>query len=87
MIPFCLVLVLFLSCNIDLLIALFKPVDEPAEEEVDIGGDDLPSSSFPPVEIQKDITTHRNSKCSSSSSSSGDSGSSSSGLCYDNPFL
>ncbi|KAI3684443.1 hypothetical protein L6452_33667 [Arctium lappa] len=47
------------------------------EEDVDIGGNDLPISSFPPVEIEKD-TAVRNSKCSSSSSSSSDSGSSSS---------
>ncbi|KVH98136.1 Bromodomain-containing protein [Cynara cardunculus var. scolymus] len=49
------------------------------EEDVDIGGNDLPISSFPPIEIEKD-TAVRNSKCSSSSSSSSDSGSSSSGL-------
>ncbi|XP_024972508.1 transcription factor GTE10-like isoform X2 [Cynara cardunculus var. scolymus] len=47
------------------------------EEDVDIGGNDLPISSFPPIEIEKD-TAVRNSKCSSSSSSSSDSGSSSS---------
>ncbi|XP_010250834.1 PREDICTED: transcription factor GTE9 [Nelumbo nucifera] len=51
--------------------------NEPAEEDVDIGGNDLPVSSYPPVEIEKDAV-HRNSKCSSSSSSSSDSGSSSS---------
>lgn len=56
------------------------------DEEVDIGGNDLPISSFPPVEIEKD-TALRNAKRSSSSSSSGDSGSSSSGLCYCEPFL
>ncbi|KAJ9559528.1 LOW QUALITY PROTEIN: hypothetical protein OSB04_004688 [Centaurea solstitialis] len=47
------------------------------DEDIDIGGNDLHISSFPPVEIEKD-TTARNSKCSSSSSSSSDSGSSSS---------
>ncbi|KAL1829126.1 hypothetical protein ACET3Z_007538 [Daucus carota] len=47
------------------------------EEDIDIGGNDLPITSFPPVEIEKD-TALRNSKCSSSSSSSSDSGSSSS---------
>lgn len=51
--------------------------NEPIDEEVDIGGNDLPIPSFPPVEIEKD-TALRNSKCSSSSSSSSDSGSSSS---------
>ncbi|KAK2971366.1 hypothetical protein RJ640_030332, partial [Escallonia rubra] len=50
---------------------------DPVDEDVDIGGNDLPISSFPPVEIQKD-TVVRNSKCSSSSSSSSESGSSSS---------
>ncbi|XP_071902014.1 transcription factor GTE9-like isoform X2 [Coffea arabica] len=56
--------------------------DEPADEDIDIGGNDPPSSSFPPLEIEKE-TIHRNSKCSGSSSSSSDSdsdtGSSSSG--------
>ncbi|KAM7483429.1 hypothetical protein LguiB_008012 [Lonicera macranthoides] len=47
------------------------------DEDVDIGGNDLPISSFPPVEIEKD-TALRNVKCSSSSSSSSESGSSSS---------
>ncbi|KAL8111608.1 hypothetical protein AgCh_019360 [Apium graveolens] len=47
------------------------------EEDIDIGGNDLPITSFPPVEIEKD-TALKNSKCSSSSSSSSDSGSSSS---------
>lgn len=51
------------------------------DEDVDIGGNDLPISSFPPVEIEKD-TALRNIKCSSSSSSSSESGSSSSGSCY-----
>lgn len=50
------------------------------DEDVDIGVNDLPISSFPPVEIEKD-TALRNVKCSSSSSSSSESGSSSSGLC------
>ncbi|OVA15377.1 Bromodomain [Macleaya cordata] len=51
--------------------------NDPVDEDVDIGGNDPPVSSYPPVEIEKD-TAHRNSKCSSSSSSSSDSGSSSS---------
>ncbi|XP_076906834.1 transcription factor GTE10-like [Bidens hawaiensis] len=46
-------------------------------EDVDIGGDELPVTSFPPIEIEKD-TAAKNSNCSSSSSSSSDSGSSSS---------
>ncbi|XP_031480109.1 transcription factor GTE9-like [Nymphaea colorata] len=50
--------------------------NEPAEEDVDIGGNDLPVSSYPPVEIEKDMVP-RNSKCSSPSSSSSESGSSS----------
>ncbi|CAN6464198.1 unnamed protein product [Victoria cruziana] len=51
--------------------------NEPADEDVDIGGNDPPVSSYPPVEIEKDMVA-RGSKCSSSSSSSGDSASSSS---------
>ncbi|XP_050380146.1 transcription factor GTE8-like isoform X2 [Argentina anserina] len=47
-----------------------------AEEDVDIGGNEPPVSSYPPVEIEKD-TCHRSSKNISSSSSS-DSDSSSS---------
>ncbi|XP_076916824.1 transcription factor GTE10-like [Bidens hawaiensis] len=52
-------------------------VDDVNEEDVDIGGDNLPVTSFPPIEIEKDIAA-KNSNCSSSSSSSSDSGSSSS---------
>lgn len=55
--------------------------NDPADEEVDIGGNDPPVSSFPPVEIEKD-RARRSNKCSSSSSSSSGSGSSSSGWCY-----
>ncbi|PSS07694.1 Transcription factor like [Actinidia chinensis var. chinensis] len=51
--------------------------NDPVDEDVDIGGNDPPISSYPPVEIEKD-TALRNSKRSSSSSSSSDSGSSSS---------
>ncbi|KAL6319362.1 hypothetical protein AAG906_014036 [Vitis piasezkii] len=47
------------------------------DEDVDIGGNDPPTSSYPPIEIEKDAA-HRNSRCSSSSTSSSDSGSSSS---------
>ncbi|OIT34385.1 PREDICTED: transcription factor GTE10-like isoform X2 [Nicotiana attenuata] len=50
--------------------------NDPADEEVDIGGNDPPASSFPPVEIEKD-RARRSNKCSSSSSSSSDSDSSS----------
>lgn len=59
---------------------LLVSVNDVNEEDVDIGGNDVPISSFPPVEIEKD-TAVRDSKGSSSSSSSSDSGSSS-GLCY-----
>ncbi|KAK1266769.1 Transcription factor GTE10 [Acorus gramineus] len=52
--------------------------NEPADEDVDIGGNDPPLLTYPPVEIKKD-TARRSSKCSSSSSSSSDPGSSSSG--------
>ncbi|XP_023733574.1 transcription factor GTE9 isoform X2 [Lactuca sativa] len=51
--------------------------NEGNEEDVDIGGDEIPISSFPPVEIERD-TAVRNSKSSSSSSSSSGSGSASS---------
>ncbi|KAJ6824746.1 transcription factor GTE10-like [Iris pallida] len=47
------------------------------DEDVDIGGNDPPISSYPPVEIEKDVAP-KSSKCSSSSSSSSDSSSSSS---------
>lgn len=40
------------------------------EEDVDIGGNEPPVSSYPPVEIEKD-TCHRSSKNISPSSSSG----------------
>jgi len=48
--------------------------NDAADEDVDIGGNDHPVSSFPPVEIEKDIA-NKNSRCSSPSSSSSDSGS------------
>ncbi|KAJ6792995.1 transcription factor GTE10-like [Iris pallida] len=48
-----------------------------ADEDVDIGGDEPPISTYPPVEIEKDPAP-KNSKCTSSSSSSSDSSSSSS---------
>ncbi|ERN06807.1 transcription factor GTE9 [Amborella trichopoda] len=51
--------------------------NDPVDEDVDIGGNDPPVSSYPPVEIEKDAAP-RGSKCSSSSTSSSDSGSSSS---------
>ncbi|KAI3463638.1 hypothetical protein Pfo_020301 [Paulownia fortunei] len=51
--------------------------NEPADEDVDIGGNDAPpTSSSPPMKIDKDAAP-RNSKCSSSRSSSSESGSSS----------
>nr|GEW66052.1 hypothetical protein [Tanacetum cinerariifolium] len=49
-----------------------KAVNDGNDEDIDIGGDDLPMSSFPPIEIEKDTA-----QCDTSSSSS-DSGSSSS---------
>uniref|UniRef100_A0A5B6ZVQ1 Putative transcription factor GTE10 n=1 Tax=Davidia involucrata TaxID=16924 RepID=A0A5B6ZVQ1_DAVIN len=58
------------------LVQLCKAKD-PIDEDVDIGGNDPPILSCPPVEIEKDLAL-RNSKCSGSSSSSSESGSSSS---------
>lgn len=49
---------------------------ETGDEDVDIG-DEIPMSSFPPVEIEKD-NAHNNNAASSSSSSSGSSSSDSS---------
>lgn len=49
---------------------------ELGEEDVDIG-DEMPSTNFPPVEIEKDATGGYASGSSSSSSSSSDSSSSS----------
>ncbi|KAF5183370.1 Transcription factor gte8-like protein [Thalictrum thalictroides] len=51
--------------------------NDPVDEDIGIGGNDFPVSSYPPVELEKD-TVDRNSKGSSSSSSSSDSSSSSS---------
>lgn len=50
--------------------------NDPGDEDVDIGGNEPPISSYPPVELEKD-TAHRSSKCISAGSS-GDSGSGSS---------
>lgn len=44
--------------------------NDPADEDVDIGGNEPPVSSYPPVEIEKD-TGYKISKGISSSSSSG----------------
>ena len=41
-----------------------------ADEDVDIGGNEPPMSSYPPVEIEKD-TGHKGGECISSGSSSG----------------
>ena len=60
------------------VILLLVSANEGNEEDVDIGGDEIPISSFPPVEIERD-TAVRNSKSSSSSSSSSGSGSTSNG--------
>lgn len=43
--------------------------NEPADEDVDIGGNEPPVSSYPSVEIEKDVD-HRSSKCISAGSSS-----------------
>lgn len=51
-------------------------VNEPADEDIDIGGDDPPISSFPAVELEKDTAPSSSSESGSSSSDS-DSGSSS----------
>lgn len=51
--------------------------DDPGDEYVDVGGDDMPATNFPSIDIEKD-TAAVSIKCSSSSSSSSDSGSSSS---------
>ncbi|KAK4479929.1 hypothetical protein RD792_012981 [Penstemon davidsonii] len=54
--------------------------NEPADEDVDIGGDEPPPiSSSTPIEVDKDVA-RRNSNCSSSSSSGSESGSSSSAI-------
>jgi hypothetical protein len=58
---------------------------EPAEEEVDIGGDEPPFSRYPPVVIEKE-TNQRNNKCETSSSSSDTSASTSHGL-FSPPFF
>lgn len=50
---------------------------DPGDEYVDVGGDDMPATNFPSIDIEKDTAAVSN-KCSSSSSSSSDSGSSSS---------
>ncbi|KAJ0093089.1 hypothetical protein Patl1_26344 [Pistacia atlantica] len=44
--------------------------DDPADEDIDIGGNEPPVSSYPPVEIEKDMGI-KSSKCVSSDSSSG----------------
>ncbi|XP_042432173.1 transcription factor GTE9-like isoform X1 [Zingiber officinale] len=49
--------------------------NNPAEEDVDIGGDDPPISNYPTLDIRKD-TKSRETKCGSSSSYTSDSGSS-----------
>ncbi|KAK6924712.1 NET domain, partial [Dillenia turbinata] len=51
--------------------------NDPADEDVDIGGNDPPASSYPPLQIEKEMA-NKNGRCGSSSSSSSSSGSSSS---------
>lgn len=55
--------------------------NDAVDEDVDIGGNDHPISSFPPVEIDKD-TVNKSNRGGSPSSSSSDSGSSSSGWSF-----
>lgn len=55
------------------------PDNELIDEDIDIGGNDLPVSTHPPV-VFEDGTADRISKHSTSSSSSSDSESSSSGM-------
>lgn len=59
--------------------------NDAVEEDIDIGGNDSPILSFPPIEIEKD-TAHEILKASSSSSSGSSSGSSSNGW-YSTNFL
>lgn len=54
---------------------------EQGEEDVDIGEEELPSGSFPPVEIEKDTPGAGYESSSSDSSSDSSSSSSSSGVC------
>lgn len=69
------------------LISVISSGNDQVDEDVDVvGGNDPPVSSYPPVEIEKDVA-NRTSKCSSSSSSSSESGSSSSGLCLCIPYM
>lgn len=53
------------------------------EEDVDIGDDDMPMSTLPPLEIEKDEASSSNSSSSSSSSSDSDDSGSSSGTDSD----
>ncbi|KAK6920562.1 Bromodomain [Dillenia turbinata] len=50
--------------------------NDPADEDVDIGGNDPLASNYPPLEIEKEMA-NKNGRCGSSSSSSSESGSSS----------
>jgi hypothetical protein len=55
--------------------------NELIEEDIDIGGNDLPPLAYPPVVFESE-TADRSSKHSSSSTSSSESGSSSSGMYF-----
>lgn len=44
------------------------------EEDVDIGGDEMPAMQYPPVEIQREAEAEPNSPSSSGSDSSSSSG-------------
>lgn len=52
---------------------LKSTVNDPVEEEVDIGGNELPVSSYPPVEIKKD-TAHQINECTNVGVPTGNSG-------------
>ncbi|PWA50207.1 bromodomain, NET domain protein [Artemisia annua] len=47
-----------------------KAVNDGNDEDIDIGGNDLPMSSFPPIEIEKDTAAYEDTSSDSGSSSS-----------------
>lgn len=61
--------ILVFPCNLYLHVCSFAEND-PIDEDVDIGGNEPPVSSYPPVEIEKDAG-HRINKCLSPRSASG----------------
>jgi hypothetical protein len=60
--------------------------NDPGDEDVDIGGNEPPISSYPSVEIEKDAA-HRSSRCFSSGNSSGKLSLSYCHLCLIRSFL